>query len=315
MTRSSVRRYRSLLYVPGHKLDWALKAPSYGSDGLILDLEDSVPEGSKDAARTTSAEALRSLSDSNVDVFVRVNPWRTGRLIGDVSELVPASPAGFLLPKVSAPGDIAALDAVLTELEIRSNLPVGEIEIIPGCESANAMKQFYEICDASPRVRRCPGGPRLSPNGDTSRALGLVWTEQGREELYITERSVFSAKAAGVDQVLARLTGDIHDKERLQRTALFARSLGCYGSLVVHPNQVTVANAVFAIHPELVDSAVETLDALVSATCRGDGVAVVDGWVVDLGHGVDALQLLDEANDAGWAIEVKEEWRQLAESR
>jgi len=36
------RRYRSMLYVPGHNLEWMLKAPRFKPDGLIFDLEDAV---------------------------------------------------------------------------------------------------------------------------------------------------------------------------------------------------------------------------------------------------------------------------------
>ena len=31
-------QYRSLLFIPGHKLEWMLKAPKYQADALILDL-------------------------------------------------------------------------------------------------------------------------------------------------------------------------------------------------------------------------------------------------------------------------------------
>ncbi len=42
---------RSVMFVPGNKEDWMRKAPQYGADALILDLEDSVPENEKDQAR------------------------------------------------------------------------------------------------------------------------------------------------------------------------------------------------------------------------------------------------------------------------
>ena len=42
---------RSELFVPGNKEDWIRKAPRYGADALILDLEDSVPPENKSEAR------------------------------------------------------------------------------------------------------------------------------------------------------------------------------------------------------------------------------------------------------------------------
>ena len=42
-----MRRWRSLLYVPGVQERMLAKAPSLGADGLILDLEASVPPAEK----------------------------------------------------------------------------------------------------------------------------------------------------------------------------------------------------------------------------------------------------------------------------
>ena len=43
--------YRTLLFVPGHKVDWVDKALRTGADAIVLDLEDSVPAGEKEGAR------------------------------------------------------------------------------------------------------------------------------------------------------------------------------------------------------------------------------------------------------------------------
>ena len=42
---------RTVMYVPANKEDWIRKAPKYGSDALILDIEDSVPLNEKSKAR------------------------------------------------------------------------------------------------------------------------------------------------------------------------------------------------------------------------------------------------------------------------
>ena len=49
---------RSSLFVPGNKPAWMEKAVKYGADVLILDLEDSVPNQEKIAARAMVKEAL-----------------------------------------------------------------------------------------------------------------------------------------------------------------------------------------------------------------------------------------------------------------
>ncbi len=51
---------RSELFVPGNKEDWMRKAPRYGADALILDLEDSAPPEEKAAAARWCARCWMS---------------------------------------------------------------------------------------------------------------------------------------------------------------------------------------------------------------------------------------------------------------
>ena len=57
--RFKAKPLRSELFVPGNKEDWMRKAPQYGADALILDLEDSVPPEGKAAARPSEATCDR----------------------------------------------------------------------------------------------------------------------------------------------------------------------------------------------------------------------------------------------------------------
>ena len=45
--RDAAKPLRTMMYVPANKEDWVRKAPKYGADALILDLEDSVPPEEK----------------------------------------------------------------------------------------------------------------------------------------------------------------------------------------------------------------------------------------------------------------------------
>ena len=58
------RLRRSRLYVPGSEPKYFINAPLHGSDGIILDLEDSVHSSEKDAARSAGAQcaACRGVS-------------------------------------------------------------------------------------------------------------------------------------------------------------------------------------------------------------------------------------------------------------
>ena len=66
----------SPLFVPASKLGWIQKAENSEADGLIIDLEDSVPEDEKNVAREALADYLSSTEISK-PFFIRVNPLTT----------------------------------------------------------------------------------------------------------------------------------------------------------------------------------------------------------------------------------------------
>ena len=59
-----MKPYRSMMYVPGNRAAWMEKAANYGADCLILDLEDSVPDQEKVAARPLVKAAIAALKES-----------------------------------------------------------------------------------------------------------------------------------------------------------------------------------------------------------------------------------------------------------
>ena len=76
--RFKAKPIRTELFVPGNKEDWMRKAPKYGADALILDLEDSVPPENKPDARTLVGEMLQELGKASQTLVVRVNRLETG---------------------------------------------------------------------------------------------------------------------------------------------------------------------------------------------------------------------------------------------
>ena len=65
--------WRSLLYVPANVERYVAKAHERGADGIILDLEDSIPLAEKRNARDNIQSAMRSVGQHGGDVLVRIN--------------------------------------------------------------------------------------------------------------------------------------------------------------------------------------------------------------------------------------------------
>jgi hypothetical protein len=167
---------RSLLFVPGNKAAWMEKAPQYGADALILDLEDSVPHPDKATARTLVRQAIETLSARGQTLYVRVNALETNMTGDDLNAIVGAGLRGLLPPKVETADDVSQLDTLLAYFEHREGLTPGSIELIPTLETAKGIRNAYEI--ALPRRAWHPS-PVAQARGAT---LTARWAIAGREK-------------------------------------------------------------------------------------------------------------------------------------
>src|SRR4051794_6106568 len=138
--RRSMKPYRSMLFVPGHKPTWADKAVATGSDALILDLEDSVPPDDKADGRKAARGTIERLRTAAVrpDVWVRPNSADSGLMGADLEDVVVPGLRGLFLPKVVTAREIVGIDAVLAHLEQREGLTLGSVELIVTFETAVA---------------------------------------------------------------------------------------------------------------------------------------------------------------------------------
>ncbi len=194
-------------------------------------------------------------------MFARVNgPW-TGRMLGDLRAVLGPSLTGILLPKITGPDHVIAADALLLNLEIELEVPAGSTVIYPILETAQAIRNAYEIAMASPRVAYMGGA--ISRFGDIHQAIGYRWTAEGNETHHIRSRVLVDAKAAGIRYPISGMWGGpVDDLDGLRAFAEELRDLGYYGMMLGHAAHVGVVHEVFtpsdaeiALWQELVDLA------------------------------------------------------------
>src|ERR1700758_1649045 len=100
--RDRIRRSR--LYLPGSEPKYFINAALHCPDAIILDLEDSVHPGEKDAARLLVRNALRAVDFLPCERMVRINQLPLG--LEDLDEIVPESPDLVLIPKVETASQV-----------------------------------------------------------------------------------------------------------------------------------------------------------------------------------------------------------------
>jgi citrate lyase subunit beta/citryl-CoA lyase len=288
---------RSMLFVPGHKPDWIMKAAQSGADALIIDLEDSVTPDKKIGARKQVVDVLPLVEATQIPVFVRINGWSTGYCLDDLRAVVGGAVAGIVLPKVDRPELVTATDLVLTELELSAQLAPGATELLPLAETAQGLLAAYDLCSASDRVRRFSAIAGLTPGGggDLHRSLGVVASESGGEMAYADAQLVASARAAGVQHILGGMTVDVANIALLERSLAQAKRAGATGSMAIHPSHVAVINSAFLPTPGELDRAARLLVTMQAAADRGDGAAQFEGAMVDYAHAQVSLELLRRA--------------------
>lgn len=283
---------RSLLFVPGHRGSWVEKALGAGVDGLILDLEDSVPEGLKVDAR---AEVVRSVgrlreSGSGVGVYVRVNALDTGLSGDDIAAVVVPGLDGLSLPKTYGPEDIIRFDALVTHFELKNGVAPGSVEFICNLETAEAYASCERMAVASPRVVTLFAG--TARDADVSRSIGFQFTPGGSETLYLRSRAVLAARAAGLEFPLVGVWQDLADPEGARRFSEQNRSLGFRGQVLIHPSHVAVANEVFSPSKFEVDFYAGMIAAFERAEAGGAAAVVYEGMHVDYAHIKTAREVL-----------------------
>src|SRR2546427_11505455 len=102
------RLRRSRLYLPGTEPKYFINAGLHGPDAIILDLEDAVHHGEKDAARILVRNTLRAVDFGGCERMVRINQLPMGR--GDLAEIVPEAPDLVLIPKIEDADQVREVD-------------------------------------------------------------------------------------------------------------------------------------------------------------------------------------------------------------
>lgn len=267
---------RTLLYVPGNKRTMIQKAPTYGADIVVLDLEDSIPPTEKAAARATVEEAIRRGELGNARVVVRINGLNTLESTPDLKAVAIPGVWGLRIPKVETPGEIRELDAVVEDLERHAGLEKGTIRFLPIVESPLGVLRAYEIATASNRVVAISVGAE-----DLAVALGTQRSSDGLELRHARGHLVLCAAAAGVAAV-DTVYSNLKDEAGLVAETRLVKQMGFSGKSVIHPMQIAPIHRVFAPSPEEVEKARRIVEAYEQAEGEGSGALAVDGHMVDL---------------------------------
>ncbi|MEM1272891.1 MAG: CoA ester lyase [Pseudomonadota bacterium] len=267
------RPLRSVLYIPASKVRALEKARGLAADAIIFDLEDAVAPEEKTQARETLATALRDGGYGARLRLVRINGQDTEWGKDDIDAVARMAPDAILVPKVNNGDEIAALHD-------QTKRPIWAM-----METATGILNAATIARASGIAGFVIGSNDLAKElgARTRGALGMA-----------LQHTLMAARAGGIP-CIDGVFNAFKDEDGLRAECMDGRDLGMDGKTLIHPAQIDIANDVFAPSDAELDLARRQMAAFAEAQANGEGVAVVDGRIVENLHIETARAILAKA--------------------
>jgi (3S)-malyl-CoA thioesterase len=276
-SKMTTRPYRSALYIPASKERALEKAKSLAVDVILFDLEDAVAVDEKVAARDLLMPWLAGADYGARKRIVRINALDTQWGPADAAALAGSDADAVLLPKVDGPADIDAIAALVPDLPVWAM-----IETPLGVMNAAAIASH-------PRLEGFVMG-----TNDLAKDLNTRFVADRGPLMTSLQLCLLAARAHGVI-VLDGVYNAFKDDEGLRGECAQGRDMGFDGKTLIHPAQVAIANEGFAPSADEIALAKRQIAAFEEAEANGQGVAVVDGKIVENLHIVTANAVLAKA--------------------
>jgi len=278
------------MFVPGHNEKLIASASNSNADVLLFDIEDSVPSvANKQLARDKIVEWVSSGHLKNHFIFPRINDRESGQLLKDVYQLTIDGIHGFMYPKSQNGEDIYFFAKLLETIEFEKDIPIGTFKIIPLIETASAVMNVQDICQASKRVIAIAFGCE-----DFVADLGGIHDKEG-QSLY-TPRALI-AMAAKANNILPIDTVhiNINDLADLEKNLTIAKNLGFEGMLTLHPKELPLVHKYFSPSDKEILNAEEMLRLYEKSTKNDRGVAVINDRFIGPPLVLAAKKILEKA--------------------
>ena len=222
---------RSRLYIPLVREEFIQKSGAITADGLIFDLEDSVPAQHKSAARANISKIPQK--KNGVEYILRINAHETGLWKEDLHCLDACRFDSVMIPKVESAQQIE---------DVSSRFPHSGLSRIVLIET---IKGLWNVRDIASVLG--PGDAMGYGAGDLSTSFGI--SREALHESIILQQALMQVLMAAKDShvdVFDPPYRDFTDIPTLEKEALFGRKCGTIGKQAIHPSQLEVINKVYS---------------------------------------------------------------------
>jgi len=267
--------------MPGSNRRALDKARELPVDVVIMDLEDAVAPDAKEAARENIMAAVAAGGYGNREIVIRINAYGSPWWKDDLVAVATSGADAMLAPKISG----ADLLSKLGDLLAINGAP-GDMRLWTMAETPMAIQKIDSIANADPRLEVIVMG-----TSDLARELRIPPDPDRIGLLPALSAGILAARTRGLD-ILDGVFGNLADHDGFTRACEQGRKLGFDGKTLIHPGQIDTANRIFGVSDADVSEAAEVIRAFEAATAQGNGIAVVNGRMIENLHAAEARRVL-----------------------
>jgi citrate lyase subunit beta / citryl-CoA lyase len=290
--RHGGRVRRSCLFVPAGDERLVASALSQRVDMIILDLEDSVTELERPAARARLAEQISRLVRTGVEIAVRITPDQPNE---DLSAAVVPGLGKVMIPKTESAAQVRVVDQLLSSWEHARSIAVGSIEIGVSIESALGVANASEIADASDRVTQMSGGSGI----DMARDLEITLSSDVDQFEYPRAKVELAARArllsGGAGPFLGESIG-LLDADVAVRSARLGYEVGVRTAVSLHPRVAVEQMRGFTPTELDLELARSTLARFAELDTSDESWCLLGEQVIDAFAAAQAVEVLEWAD-------------------
>ncbi len=278
---STIRPRRSVLYMPAARASALEKAKTLPADALIFDLEDAVAPDAKDTARDMAVAAAASGAYGRREIAIRANGLDTPWGQADLTAIARSGAHAAVVPKIESAAMVRQALAVLDGAGAPADLALWAM-----VETPIGVLRAEKIAAASPRLTVLVMG-----TSDLAKDLGAAHTPDRAPFMTSFGLCLLAARAHGcaiLDGVHLNLGDDAEFAAHCRQGA----DLGFDGKTLIHPKQVAPANDAFGPSADDLTHAERVVKAYECAISAGQGVATLDGQLIENLHAEGARRII-----------------------
>ncbi len=259
--------------MPAHIERFHEKAMASDADVVVLDLEDGVPSNQKNQACRNISKFLKGARFGK-KLLVRINPLGSVHHNSDLAQCIDHKADGIILPKINSSSDVILVIKNVLEIQKKTHLESYSIPLFPLIESAKAVLNLRKIAGASELVSGLIFG-----HEDYLHDIGALHSKNNLNLLFARTQVVLAARERGIIPIDCAFL-HIKDNKGCLQHAKTGRELGFSGMLVLHPNQVNVANEGYTPSQHEIENALEIIAIRENAFKSNRSISFVDGTFV-----------------------------------